>query len=127
MSDSSLAQDSSAATWWAQRRWVYNRGLVIGGIVAVLCYGVLLETVAPHDSENEITAFHGLGYLIMIGVANLCYGLGPLSEKLFDPIDRETYRRMCFQLGFWFSVLLPFCVPVLFVASRLAFPNAYGR
>jgi hypothetical protein len=54
------------------------------------------------------TLFQGFAYLVMIGVANLCYYLGPWSERLVRPANVARYRKIVFQLGFWFSVLLPF-------------------
>src|SRR5271169_4543065 len=52
--------------------------------------------------------FQGFAYLVMIGVANLCYYLGQWSERLVRPANVAGYRKIIFGLGFWFSVLLPF-------------------
>ena len=75
----------------------------------------------PPDVEYEVTIFtvlfQGIGYLFMIAVANVFYGLGPWSERVLHPRDPERYRRICFRLGFWFSVLLPFTIPALLAAS----------
>ena len=61
----------------------------------------------------------GVAYLLMMVLANLCYFLGPLTEWLFRPEDPERYRRTVYKLGFWFSVALPFSVPLLVVISHL--------
>ncbi|RBP44523.1 hypothetical protein DES53_104344 [Roseimicrobium gellanilyticum] len=112
---------SDAATppfaWWRARRIRYNIGLVVAGILAFIAYAAVGFVMLPADAEFEITGltilFQGFGYLFMIGVANVFYFIGPLSEFVIRPGDPESYRRTCFRLGFWFSVLLPFGIPVL--------------
>jgi hypothetical protein len=121
---------SIAASWWKKRRRPYNVALVLAGIGAFACYAAVVEhfscggAACPGSSQDvEITlftiAFQGLGYLIAMGVANVLFGLGAFSEKLFRPENPERWRRTCFLLGLCFSVLLPFLVPVA-VALRLA-------
>ena len=63
------------------------------------------------------------GELVMIGVANVFYFLGPISERIVRPHDPERYRRICFRLGFWFSVLLPFSIAALLVVLVLFHPS----
>ena len=67
--------------------------------------------------------FVGVGYLLMMAVANVCYFAGPLSESLIKPTDVDRYRRVTFQLGLWFSVLLPFTIPVIVAWSYLVHPS----
>jgi len=73
--------------------------------------------------DFEVTVFtiffQGIGYLFMIGVANVCYFLGPFSERVIRPSDPQRYRLACYRLGFWFSVLLPFSIPTLLALSVL--------
>jgi hypothetical protein len=105
------------ATWWRQRRWPYNRALIIAGIVAFGCYAAAFEVRCRGVAEAEITlfttAFQGVGYLVAMAVANLCFNLGPWSERLLKPARPERYRKVAYGLGLWFSVLLPFSIPVL--------------
>jgi hypothetical protein len=112
---------SSPFAWWAARRLHYNIGLVVAGILAFVVYAVIGSTLLPDNADFEITLFtiffQGLGYVLMIGIANLCCFLGPLSEKFIRPLDSERYRLNCYRLGFWFSVLLPFSVPSLLFFS----------
>ena len=117
----------NSAEWWNSRRLPYNLGLVVAGISAFICYLIVLSSVdhrmtsAPGfqrtEEPPEITlftlGFQAVGYLLMMGVANLCYGLGRLSEELFRPTDTETFRYRVFALGFCFSVFLPFTIPLL--------------
>ncbi len=67
--------------------------------------------------DFEITAFttlfQGIGYLFAIGLANLAYCAGPVLETIIPAERIAIYRRISFWLGFWFSVALPFCVPLL--------------
>ena len=124
----------SAFAWWASRRLRDNGGLVVAGAVAFVCYVVvcfkLLPRVLP-ASEIKVTPFtslfQGIGYLFMMGIANVCYFLGPLSELLVGPVDVERFRRICYRLGFWFSVLLPFSIPVLLTVLTLFFPGYWKR
>ncbi len=81
----------------------------------------------PPDADFEVTIFttffQGVGYLFMIGIANVCYYLGPVSERVVHPRDPERYRHICFRLGFWFSVLLPFSIPALLATLAVFYPS----
>ena len=68
------------------------------------------------------TAFQGLGFLFMVAVANVCYLAGPFCESVIKRTNLDRYRRVTFQLGFWFSVLLPFTIPVIVALSYLIHP-----
>lgn len=61
--------------------------------------------------------FQGIAYLLMMAVANVMYLLGPVTESLLRPKNRQQYRERCFALGFWFSVVLPFSIPLMIVIS----------
>jgi hypothetical protein len=115
--DFSLETDSSpraTETWWARRRLRYNIGLLVAGPLGFGLYALAISRCinlhAPGDWEITIltTFFQGFAYLVMLGVANLCYYLGPLSERLVRPGNVASDRKTAFRLGFWFSVLLPF-------------------
>lgn len=107
---------ASAWHWWEARRWRYNKGLVIAGLLAFVCYAIVGLSVLG-DQEFEITGLttllQSIGYLFMMVVANVCYFLGPLSERGVDSKDLEQHRQRYYRLGFWFSVLLPFSIPLL--------------
>ena len=119
-----------ALIWWEARRGRYNVGLLVAGVLAFICYVVVCCTLLPQvldASQIKITLFttlcQGVGYLLMMGVANVCYFLGPLSESFFQPSDVERYRRICYLLGFWFSVLLPFGIPAWLTVGVVIFPG----
>ena len=119
----------SSSAWWAARRFRYNVGLLVAGVLAFIAYVIVGSTLLPKDADFEITLFTFLfqasGYFAMIGVANLCYFIGPLSERVICPCDPDRYRRICFQLGFWFSVLLPFCFPAFLAGLALFHPELF--
>jgi len=123
----------SASEWWSRHRLRYNIGLVVAGFFAFACYvGVVSwgdSIGAIPDAEVTLftTAFQAVGYLFMMAVANICYFLGPLSERIIKPTDLETYRRITFRLGFWLSVLLPFSIPGLLAYVCLTRPSWWYR
>ncbi len=118
---------TSSFAWWSARRLRYNVGLVVAGILAFIAYLAIGFKLLPPDAAFEVTiftiSFQGAGYLFMIAVANTCCFLGPFSERIVHPRDPERYRRICFRLGFWFSVLLPFSLPALLAALAVFHPS----
>jgi hypothetical protein len=112
--------DDAAMEWWEQRRLRYNIGLVVSGVLAFVCYVLAVDrrvsTSAMPNAEITIftTAFQAFGYLIMMGVANVCYFAGYFVEiRYIEQPNVERYRRLAFRLGFWFSALLPFTIPAV--------------
>lgn len=122
--------DTTSLVWWRSRRLRYNISLAVAGVLAFICYVIVCSTLLPRVltlSEIKVTAFttlfQAVGYLFMMGVANILYYLGPLSERVVKPADVEGYREICYRLGFWFSVVLPFSIPVLLTILVLFFPG----
>ena len=111
----------SAAQWWGARRRRYNVALVIAGLSAFAIYVLLAWSFEDRLNQLEITAFtvafQVIGYVVAMLVANVCYFLGPLSERVLRPANVSAYRNAAYSLGLWFSVALPFLVPgvVLYV------------
>jgi len=54
--------------------------------------------------------------LFMMGLANICYNLGPFVDKRINTTFDKNQSTLLFNLGFWFSILLPFLVPILLIA-----------
>jgi hypothetical protein len=110
---------TTTSAWWGQRRLRYNIGLVVAGLLAFVTYASLVFTFEDRIENVDITifttAFQAIGYLVAMGLANICYLLGPISERIIKPRDVTKYRNITFRLGFWFSVLLPFSIPMLVV------------
>lgn len=103
--------------WWASRRLRYNLALVAVGILAFIGYATIVWSFPERLPDAEITLFtilfQGAAYLLAMAIANVCYFLGPLSERMLKPSNVDTYRKVTYGLGLWFSVLLVFSVPGL--------------
>jgi hypothetical protein len=112
---------ADSAQWWARHRWPYNRALLIAGVLAFMCYVAAFERRCLGVPEAEITLFttffQGVGYLIAMGVANVCFNLGRWTEALVSPAHPEQFRQRAYQLGLLFSVALPFSVPAMILLS----------
>ncbi|HEV7330507.1 MAG TPA: hypothetical protein VGN63_05655 [Flavisolibacter sp.] len=118
--DTTTTNQQAVRQWWASRRIKYNKCLVVAGLLAFLLYAVIGSLlIAPQVADFEITLFttifQGLGYVCMMGVANIFYGLGPLVDRLYNRDNDEGFRQRLFNLGYWFSFALPFSIPLLVV------------
>jgi len=118
----------SSTVWWSARRWRYNLGLVGAGIMAFVACLIVLGIFSDTLKDVEVTAFtiafQAVGYLICMVIANVCYQLGPLTEHWLHPKNTTKYRRITFALGFWFSVALPFSIPMLLAIFALLYPHS---
>jgi hypothetical protein len=107
--------------WWSSQRPVYNLALVAAGMFAFLAYAAVLATRCAGTPGVEITiftmAFQGLGYLVVMALANLCYGLGAFAEECVQPRNVRAFRWWAFGLGLGVSAAVPFSVPLI-VAVR---------
>ena len=117
-------KQTDVSEWWAKRRGKYNLGLVAAGLCAfvLMVLIVMLKTITNNDPGYkgvELTLFtilfQGIGYLIMMGIANLLYNLGAFADRRFNQRNSEVFRIRLFNLGFRCSCSLPFIVPVLVI------------
>lgn len=111
--------------WWEARRLRYNVALALAGWVAYGLYWLLLLTyAAPRfiDWRQVLgqTLFMGAGYLAVMGVANILYLLGVLTESIARPEDIDHFRERTWAIGFWGSIALPFLFPLAVFALFLA-------
>ncbi len=118
--DSLLALDPNPEVgtfrWWEAQRWKYNVGMLVAGPTAFVLYAIATWIWVPMPEITLFTMlFQGIGYLFAMGLANVFYFVGPLGEMLVSLRKRALYRRVVFALGFWFSVGLPFLVPLMIV------------
>jgi hypothetical protein len=113
----SLESREDAWAWWGARRLRYNLALILAGGVAFALYFVALAVRCADVPGVEVTLvsmlFQGVGYLVAMGVANLCYNLDPVLESRLGSRDVAAYRRVAFKAGLWLSVMLPFVIPAL--------------
>ncbi len=121
----------SAWLWWESRRLRYNIGLILSGILAFIAYVSVIFTFSDRIPEAEITVFttlfQGVGYLFFIGVANVFYFLGYISEKLPRMRNLDSHRKMAYALGFWLSVALPFLVPLSLTYYAIFHPEVWQQ
>jgi len=112
---------SDTWAWWQARRLRYNLALAAAGLAAYglfVCLFYLFGRPVWNNWQGALsmTVFLGVAFLVLIGVANVCYVLGPITEALVKPSDAERYRRTTYAMGFWASVALPFVFPALNLA-----------
>ncbi|HEY8794029.1 MAG TPA: hypothetical protein VIM15_03715 [Gemmatimonadaceae bacterium] len=111
------ASSLSGTQWWNARRHRYNVALIVAGIVAFYCYVGALEYRCANVPGADVTVFttavQGIVYLVAMGVANVCYQLGPALERFVGPEGRARYRKWAFTAGLTFSVFLPFAIPLM--------------
>ena len=98
--------------WWETNRPRYNIGLIISGCIAYFIFFVL---EGYKNCTLFTLIFQGIGSLFIIGIANLFYFLGLFTDKIFNKKDSIVFRKRLFNLGFGFSILLPFILPFLFI------------
>ena len=122
MRETSDLTQSQIKDWWRERRTEYNVGLAVSGMLAFILYVISgVRLIMPYDDEFEITlftiVFQAVGYLFMIGVANLFYFLGVLYDLTYNKDNTSQFRKKLFKLGFWISVSIPFLAPLIIVIS----------
>lgn len=111
-------------SWWQTRRLRYNIALASAGVAAYATAAVLhLAFGQPlwltfGEAASETLSL-GVGYLVLMGFANIFYLLGPLAESLVRPADPDRFRQSAFGMGFWGSVALPFLFPALALAALI--------
>ncbi|MES2265353.1 MAG: hypothetical protein V4520_01250 [Bacteroidota bacterium] len=117
----------SARQWWLVQRAKYNIGLIYAGFIAFLLYVILGPIIIePHEEFEETIfdmAFQGVGYLIMMGVANVFYTLGWVIDAAFNENNSQNFRKRLFALGYWFS----FSLPILLILSVMVRFLIWGK
>lgn len=122
MRETSDLTQSQIKDWWRERRTEYNVGLAVSGMLAFILYVISgVRLIMPYDDEFEITlftiVFQAVGYLFIIGVANLFYFFGVLYDLTYNKDNTSQFRKKLFKLGFWISVSIPFLAPLIIVIS----------
>jgi hypothetical protein len=112
-------------SWWQAGRLRYNLTLAAGGWVAY-AVAVGLNYAFGHPVWRDwrgglgMTIFLGTIYLVVMGVANVCYLLGPVVEGWVRPADVERYRKHAFAMGLWGSLAVPAVFPLVQLAMLIA-------
>jgi hypothetical protein len=103
--------------WWQARRLRYNLTLAAAGWLAygsALGLGLAFHKPMWKSWQGGVgmTLFLGTGFLVLMGVANVCFLLGPAVEGWVRPADVERYRRTAWAMGLMGSAALPFVFPL---------------
>ena len=101
----------SASEWWGLRRARFNIGLVIAGLLAFVTYAT--RAFADVGITVFTTIYLIVSFLLTIGMANILYFFGPISERLLKPGNVATYRNITYNFGFWLFVFILFISPLL--------------
>ena len=115
---SAMSQEQAALThaWWQSQRFRYNLILLAAAPASVLFLFLvwwLFESRLPCLEITRFSLMFGAAlFVIGLAVANVCYFLGPISERIFRPRNPATFRVCLFSLGTMFSLLLIF-LPVI--------------
>lgn len=116
---------SEAWAWWEGRRLHFNlalgaAGWAAYGLNAGLFYAFGRPIWADVRGAAGMTLLLGAGFLVLMGIANICYLAGVLTESLAAPADPVAFRRRAFALGFWGSLGVPFIFPLANFALLIA-------
>lgn len=110
----------SARAWWEKRRFVYNAGLVVAGMASLTLDAAILELSRCRIEEKDLTpltlVYAAAGYLAAMGLANLTYSLAPVLERRLQRDQRKRFRNWGFGLYLGVSFVLPFTIPLRFLA-----------
>jgi hypothetical protein len=131
MSGAQTVADSDAWPWWQARRLRYNIALGISGWAAyganALLYAAFGKTFwKDWQSGIAITLLLGTLFLIVMGLANVSFLLGPWTEKVAKPEDVAQFRRNAWAMGFYGSMAVPFLFPLLNLAMLIATSGEAG-
>ena len=111
--------------WWEARRLRYNLALAAAGWLAYGLNAALFYAFDHPIWKNlqggiSMTLFLGALFLVLMGLANICYLAGAITESIVQPADRDGFRRHAYTLGFWGSLAVPFLFPLANLALLIA-------
>jgi hypothetical protein len=89
--------------WWHQRRWRYNRDLLLIGAVSWVLVLVAGSAAVSPGEDFEEPLMMIFGPFLYAALANAAYTTGPIIDSIWF---RGEPRRTLFKAGYIFSVLL---------------------
>lgn len=105
--------------WWQKNRKKYNIALIVSGFLGFISYcivgGVLIP--APYFEVTIFTMlFQGIGYLIMMGIANILYSLLMHVDLSLNKMEEDNLCHKIIYYGYFIiSCLLPFSISILLI------------
>jgi hypothetical protein len=91
----------------------------VAGVLGFVAYAaVISSSTCADDLDAEITlfttVFQGLGFLVALGIANMCYSLGGWLIRSAVPADRALVAsRYAFLAALTSSLVLIGAIPLL--------------
>ncbi len=124
-------ESASSREWWNSRRLHYNKWLFASVLLSVVLVCLVIFVglrvlrvlgADPHPMYSSVSGagLQLIGGLVFLVIANACYSLGPLLERLLRPRNVEKYRRVTYRLGLWLSIVLPLAIPFFLGCAVLA-------
>lgn len=108
--DTQTGADTGRRAWWSARRRRYNITLLVAapvsGVMLLMVWALFADRFPCLEVTAFILFFWGLLFLVGVGLANICYFLGPLGEWIIRPRDVLAFRRLTYGTGVAFSLLL---------------------
>ncbi len=110
--------------WWSARRGLYNVTLLIAASISVISLfvvsGLFSERLPCREFPTIFSMFISAPFFFAL--ANACYSLGSLSERLIRPRNVMAFRNWLYRAGVAFSLLLIFEPPIFNLAAALFDP-----
>jgi hypothetical protein len=119
--------EAERKAWWSTRRRRYNITLFIAApisaVILIAVWGLFEERLPCLEITGVAVVFGAMLFLVGVGFANICYFLGPLSERLIRPRSALAFRHWAYGVGVAFSLLLIFLPPILNLLLALFGPQ----
>ena len=99
-------------------------------MLLLLIWGLFEERLPCLEITAVTMIFGAFAFLLGLAIANVCYFLGPLGERILRPSNADMYRRWTFGAGLALSLLLIFAPPVFNLAlafSGLSCVDKFGE
>jgi hypothetical protein len=112
--------ESAAAerrAWWSAHRRQYNIALLISAPISAASlfavWAVFEDRLPCLEISGFSIAFGIILFALGLGLANICYFLGPLAERLVRPHNAIAFRRWVYATGLALLLLLVFSSPLM--------------
>jgi len=117
--------------WWGARRLRYNLALVIAAPISAICLFLVWWLFEDRLPCLEITGFSlvlwGVLFFVGLALANLCYFLGPLAEKVVRPRNVARFRAMVFAMGLGISLSIIVLPVIANLVAAALYPAGTGN